>query len=178
MRPVMIDLKSLIALCLLVRLPFLLLLPCCCLVVALLLFVCSGTAAAPFYTSTKTTSSSSSSSRRGSSSRRPVYVHEQCANFAPEVFVDEQERYCNVLSAIKRGRRTACGGGGRSAGSAGSGGGSESGGCGRAGATIGCVVGQCKKSFHLGCAFDSGWRFAAGDSTFICPTHRLDDAVR
>ena len=40
MRPVMIDLKSLIALCLLVRLPFLLLLPCCCLVVALLLFVC------------------------------------------------------------------------------------------------------------------------------------------
>ena len=146
-----------------------LLLPCCC-------CVCSGTAAAPFYTSNKTTSSSSSSSRRGSSSRRPVYVHEQCANFAPEVFVDEQERYCNVLSAIKRGRRTTCGGGGRSAG--GSGGSESGGGCGRAGATIGCVVGQCKKSFHLGCAFDSGWRFAAGDSTFICPTHRLDDAVR
>jgi hypothetical protein len=92
-----------------------------------------------------------------SSAARKIRVHEECANFCPEVFVDEKGRYCNVIAAVKRGRRTSCGA------------------CGRSGATIGCVVGKCKFSYHVGCAFDSGWKFAAGDSTFICPTHRLDD---
>ena len=78
-------------------------------------------------------------------------------NFAPEVFVDEKERYCNVVSAIKRSRRTSCAA------------------CSNGGATIGCIVGSCKSSYHLGCAFESGWTFAAGDSTYICPKHRLSD---
>ena len=88
-----------------------------------------------------------------------AWVHEECANFAPEVFVDEKNRYCNVVSAVKRSRRTSCGD------------------CSQGGATIGCIVGTCKSSYHLGCAFDSGWTFAAGDSTFICPKHRLDDSI-
>jgi hypothetical protein len=86
-----------------------------------------------------------------------VWVHEECANFSPEVFIDEKQRYCNVVSAIKRSRRTSCAG------------------CDKSGATIGCIVGTCKSSFHLGCAFESGWTFAAGDSTYICPKHRLGE---
>ena len=36
------------------------------------------------------------------------WVHENCAAYSPEVFQDEEGRWCNVLEAIKRSRSTRC----------------------------------------------------------------------
>ena len=84
------------------------------------------------------------------------WVHENCAAYSPEVFQDEEGRWCNVLEAIKRSRSTRCAA------------------CKKSGATIGCIFGKCKDSYHLGCAHATGWTFASGTSTLICPKHRLD----
>ncbi len=88
-----------------------------------------------------------------------LWVHENCAAYSPEVFQDEEGRWCNVLDAVKRSRGTRCAA------------------CNKSGATIGCIFGKCKDSFHLGCAHASGWTFASGDSTLICSKHRLDYAA-
>ena len=95
-------------------------------------------------------------SDKGSGGRNLFWVHENCATYSPEVFKDEEGRWCNVVTAYKRSRSTKCST------------------CKKSGATIGCIFGKCKDSFHLGCAYKTGWKFASGESTLLCPRHRLD----
>ena len=83
-------------------------------------------------------------------------VHENCAAYSPEVFQDEEGdgAMCWKRLSGRGARRCAA--------------------CKKSGATIGCIFGKCKDSYHLD-AHATGWTFASGTSTFsICPKHRLD----
>ena len=109
-------------------------------------------------------------SRNGNNEdKKKVYhVHQWCAEMSPEVFVNDEGRYCNVISAINRGKQLKCAG------------------CGSAGATIGCQIDSCNKSFHLKCAMDTGWEFGddsllvqywgddADPRAFYCKKHRAE----
>ncbi|KAJ1452359.1 flavin-containing amine oxidoreductase-domain containing protein [Pelagophyceae sp. CCMP2097] len=68
-----------------------------------------------------------------STSGRACWVHEGCALFSPEV-KRSASSFENVDSAVRRGRQLKCGA------------------CGRVGATLGCSLEKCWKSFHPRCA--------------------------
>ena len=92
---------------------------------------------------------------RDGSIRSTIFVHENCSNLCPEVFVNASGQYINLVAAYKRGKRTRCAA------------------CGEKGATIGCLNSFCKKSFHLRCAVNDGWGFKSGDGSFLCFDHRI-----
>ena len=88
-----------------------------------------------------------------------VLVHQACASCSSEVYFDMQSRLCNVLKAVKRGRGLKCAAGRK---------------CSRpkkSGATAGCSVASCKRSYHVRCCLDTGWTFGP-NKTFFCPVHR------
>jgi len=80
-------------------------------------------------------------------------AHEHCADLSPEVYVDAHGAYHDLIKASRRGQQLKCHT------------------CGHRGATIGCNVTKCTRSYHASCAHASGWRFGAG-RTFWCPEHR------
>lgn len=69
----------------------------------------------------------------GSSCTRMVRVHQECAEWAPEVFRGENDKLVNVDKAYAQCRRLSCTM------------------CGSAGAPIGCFVDSCRKTFHYRC---------------------------
>ena len=72
------------------------------------------------------------------------WVHELCAGYSPEV-AQEGNEWFNVGSAVRRGRKLACAG------------------CRSRGATVGCFVPTCPRSYHIACAMRTGWDFEADD---------------
>lgn len=62
-----------------------------------------------------------------------VRVHRECAEWAPEVYWENEDELVNVDKAYTRGRRIRCVV------------------CNTSGATIGCYVDACRRSFHLRC---------------------------
>ena len=82
-----------------------------------------------------------------------AYVHLNCALYSPEVYVNAQGNLCNAAQAILRGRKLSCTG------------------CNSRGATVGCVVENCSKNFHLRCARESGGDFLGEVYTFYCKEH-------
>lgn len=117
-----------------------------------------------------------------------AWVHRNCALYSPEVVCTsnlssstdnsasalprEDDVWHNVATAVRRSRRLRCAH------------------CRLRGASIGCTSMDCRRSFHLACAIDSGWHPAsssmdeetddsatntgctAGVSFFFCPDHR------
>jgi len=80
-------------------------------------------------------------------------AHERCAELSPEVFLDDHGAYHNVVKAAKRGAQLRCFA------------------CDGRGATIGCHVASCQRSYHAPCAVSSRWRFG-GLRRFWCAEHR------
>lgn len=85
-----------------------------------------------------------------------VYVHRLCALWSPEVFQDG-DRLRNVMAAVRRGRQLNCAV------------------CGRKGATIGCRLDWCPKTYHLHCAAGQGGCEFQTDGSWVvsCPAHRV-----
>jgi len=92
----------------------------------------------------------------------PILVHAACAAYSSEVYYDPCSRLCNVLKAVKRGRGMRC---------------AAEKACSRprkSGATVGCSVAKCKRSYHVRCGLATGWTFGP-NKTFLCKTHRSED---
>jgi len=89
-----------------------------------------------------------------------ILVHNACASCSSEVFYDAQGRHLNVLKAVSRGKHIQCALGGA---------------CGagkKSGATVGCAVAKCRKSYHVRCCLATGWHFGPARG-FYCPQHRV-----
>ncbi len=85
---------------------------------------------------------------------RQVLVHNNCAEFSPEVEVVES-KWKNVIRAVNRGKAFSCVL------------------CSLTGATIGCASENCYRMYHFSCAEDSGWRFDRDGKHFFCDLHSI-----
>jgi hypothetical protein len=85
---------------------------------------------------------------------RQILVHNNCAEFSPEVEVTEG-RWRNVLAAVSRSRSIECCM------------------CSKTGASIGCAHESCGRCFHFSCSEDTGWRFDYDGKEFFCDLHRI-----
>jgi hypothetical protein len=84
---------------------------------------------------------------------RQVLVHNNCAEYSPEVEVLDS-KWKNVIKAVNRGKLFSCAL------------------CGESGATIGCTSANCFRVFHFSCSEDAGWRFDRDGKVFYCDLHR------
>lgn len=83
-----------------------------------------------------------------------TWVHQQCAVWSPEVYFAGLGCLKNVRAALCRGRALKCSR------------------CGRPGATIGCRVDRCPKTYHLPCARAVGCIFDHRKFLIACTDHR------
>ncbi|XP_071730126.1 uncharacterized protein [Rutidosis leptorrhynchoides] len=83
-----------------------------------------------------------------------IWVHQQCAVWSPEVYFAGLGCLKNVRSALCRGKVLKCSR------------------CGRRGATIGCRVDRCSKTYHLPCARAIGCIFDHRKFLIACTDHR------
>ncbi|XP_078429096.1 P-loop containing nucleoside triphosphate hydrolases superfamily protein [Wolffia australiana] len=83
-----------------------------------------------------------------------VWVHQQCAVWSPEVYFAGPGRLKNVRAALCRGKALKCSR------------------CGRPGATIGCRVDRCPKTYHLPCARAENSIFDHRKFLIACSDHR------
>ena len=113
-----------------------------------------GSMCGPFYSAKSITSASPSTS-----ALRPVWAHYSCLVWSPEVRL-ESGRLVHIEDAIRRGKQIRCAA------------------CGKLGATIGCRVGVCRKSFHFPCAAFCGQGVceindgSQDDLSLVCAKHR------
>jgi SpoVK/Ycf46/Vps4 family AAA+-type ATPase len=83
-----------------------------------------------------------------------IWVHQHCAVWSPEVYFAGLKCLKNVRAALCRGRALKCSR------------------CGRSGATIGCRVDRCSKTYHLPCARTVGCIFDHRKFLIACTDHR------
>ncbi|XP_031405064.1 uncharacterized protein LOC116213998 [Punica granatum] len=83
-----------------------------------------------------------------------IWVHQNCAVWSPEVYFAGLGCLKNVRAALCRGRALKCTR------------------CGRPGATIGCRVDRCPKTYHLPCARANGCIFDHRKFLIACTDHR------
>ncbi|KAI3702821.1 hypothetical protein L6452_28573 [Arctium lappa] len=83
-----------------------------------------------------------------------IWVHQHCAVWSPEVYFAGLGCLKNVRSALCRGKVLKCSR------------------CGRRGATIGCRVDRCPKTYHLPCARAIGCIFDHRKFLIACTDHR------
>ncbi|KAL0906551.1 hypothetical protein M5K25_025053 [Dendrobium thyrsiflorum] len=83
-----------------------------------------------------------------------VWVHQHCAVWSPEVYFAGLGCLKNVRAALCRGRALKCSR------------------CGRPGATIGCRVDRCPKTYHLPCSRVEGCIFDHRKFLIACSEHR------
>ncbi|KAL6561797.1 hypothetical protein OROMI_017398 [Orobanche minor] len=83
-----------------------------------------------------------------------IWVHQQCAVWSPEVYFAGLGCLKNVRAALYRGRVLKCSR------------------CSRPGATIGCRVDRCPKTYHLPCARAKGCIFDHRKFLISCTEHR------
>lgn len=80
-------------------------------------------------------------------------AHLSCAEWAPEVFYDDGGALRQVGAAVRRGRQMRCAH------------------CALRGATLGCLVASCPRSYHLACAAAGGVTLDADRFLAACPVH-------
>jgi Flavin containing amine oxidoreductase/PHD-like zinc-binding domain len=86
---------------------------------------------------------------------RQVLVHNNCAEYSPEVEVIDS-KWKHVIKAVNRGKLFNCAV------------------CGESGATIGCQSANCFRVYHFSCSEDAGWRFDRDGKIFFCDLHRRE----
>jgi len=84
---------------------------------------------------------------------RQVLSHLSCAETCPEVAIKDGV-WSNVISACNRAKSVPCSL------------------CGQIGAAVTCASEMCGRSYHFGCAEDTGWRFENEGKDFYCDEHR------
>ncbi|KAH9311657.1 hypothetical protein KI387_026692, partial [Taxus chinensis] len=82
-----------------------------------------------------------------------IWVHKQCAVWSPEVYFSGLGCLKNVQAALARGRVLKCSR------------------CGRPGATIGCRVDRCPRTYHLACGRAEGCVFDHKKYLMACTDH-------
>jgi len=80
-------------------------------------------------------------------------VHRLCALWSPEVYQEGGDKIRNVMAAVRRGRSLRCSY------------------CFRKGATVGCCVDWCPKTFHIRCAQKAGCEVNAQEWILSCKEH-------
>ncbi|KAJ8755086.1 hypothetical protein K2173_016742 [Erythroxylum novogranatense] len=83
-----------------------------------------------------------------------IWVHQHCAVWSPEVYFAGLGCLRNVRAALCRGKALKCSR------------------CGRPGATIGCRVDRCPKTYHLPCARANGCIFDHQKFLIACTDHK------
>ncbi|KAA6423960.1 MAG: Tat-binding 7, partial [Trebouxia sp. A1-2] len=86
-------------------------------------------------------------------SKQPLWVHRECAIWSPEAFEIGNSRIRGISKALKRGRVTWCAR------------------CQKRGATMGCRLDQCPRSFHKYCAQQAGCTFYPNHYLIACKDH-------
>lgn len=81
-----------------------------------------------------------------------TYVHRLCALWSPEVY-HENDKIRNVMAAVRRGKQLKCSL------------------CGMRGATVGCCVDSCSRTYHIRCAEKAGCDISALEWILTCPEH-------
>eukprot|EP00696_Hemimastix_kukwesjijk_P008937 gnl/Hemi2/21282_TR7056_c0_g1_i2.p1 gnl/Hemi2/21282_TR7056_c0_g1~~gnl/Hemi2/21282_TR7056_c0_g1_i2.p1 ORF type:complete len:260 (-),score=29.91 gnl/Hemi2/21282_TR7056_c0_g1_i2:231-1010(-) len=95
--------------------------------------------------------------REAGSAKRDYFVHLNCALWAPEVYSDDSGKLFNVQQALKRGRNLTCAH------------------CTKKGATIGCQIVRCRRSYHFPCAFAGDCEFEEDNFLISCPEHQTKE---
>ena len=86
-------------------------------------------------------------------SGKTVWVHELCAIWTPEVYLDVRNKFQNMKKAIKRCSPINCSF------------------CAEKGAGLGCFVQDCPSSYHYLCAKEAGCLLISGRFIQFCPDH-------
>jgi hypothetical protein len=88
-----------------------------------------------------------------------VYMHEQCALWTPEVYLNDDNKFVDLKKALKRCKNLRCSF------------------CADKGAGLGCLNKECKETYHYLCAKESKCLFVQSKFCIYCPAHRLTDAT-
>lgn len=83
-----------------------------------------------------------------------AYVHELCALWTPEIFLDEKNKFRNLGKGIKRCNKMKCSL------------------CREKGGGLGCFVKDCSKSYHYLCAKETNCLFVNSKFIIYCEDHR------
>ncbi|BBM96708.1 BRCA1-associated RING domain protein 1 [Marchantia polymorpha subsp. ruderalis] len=87
-------------------------------------------------------------------SNKYLHVHKLCAEWAPNVYFEDDDRPRNLSVEVSRGGRIKCTV------------------CGRKGAALGCCNNKCKNSYHYPCArLLQGCQWNEDDYVMFCPLH-------
>jgi hypothetical protein len=85
-----------------------------------------------------------------------AYVHELCALWTPEIFLDEKNKFKNLTKGIKRCNKIKCTF------------------CKEKGGGLGCFIRDCHKSYHYLCAKDTNCLFVNSKFIIYCEDHRSE----
>lgn len=85
-----------------------------------------------------------------------VYVHEMCALWTPEIFLDNRNKFKNLKKAVKRCNKLTCKF------------------CKERGGGLGCFVKSCDATFHYLCAKLSNCLFVNTKFIVYCEQHRTE----
>jgi len=88
-----------------------------------------------------------------------VYMHELCAIWTPDVYLDDTNRFKDLKKALKRCKKLRCSL------------------CADFGAGLGCLNKECKQTYHFLCAKESNCLFVGSKFIIYCPDHRITDAT-
>jgi hypothetical protein len=83
-----------------------------------------------------------------------VFVHELCALWTPEIYLDERNKFKNLTKGIMRCKKLSCAL------------------CKDKGGGLGCVIKDCNKSYHYLCAKVAGSLFVNSKFIIYCADHR------
>ena len=86
-------------------------------------------------------------------SKESVFVHELCAIWTPEVYLDDRNKLKNMKVAVKRSRQLKCAF------------------CSEKGAGLGCFKDDCKNTYHYLCALTAESVLVRSKFIAYCPDH-------
>lgn len=93
-------------------------------------------------------------------SYRKYYVHELCGLWSPNVFLDHNSKFKNIVKEIKRSNKLDCKY------------------CGNKGGGLGCSLKKCLNNYHVLCAKVLNCDFNDQKYIILCPEHKnLDENV-
>ena len=88
-----------------------------------------------------------------------VWVHELCAIWTPEVFLNDRNKFKNMKDAVKRCNILTCGF------------------CKEKGGGLGCFVKGCQNTYHYLCARNAGCLLVRSRLIMYCEEHRTEEGL-
>ena len=84
---------------------------------------------------------------------KKYYVHELCATWCPEVYLNFQNKYLKFLQGYQRSQKNKCSH------------------CGLLGAGIGCQIEECHQNYHYDCVRQAGGAYVRKKFIIYCANH-------